>query len=100
MAAVAIPKYQDLQADAAKAAASGVYGAALSATGINFAKSLVSAGNQKITNATYLLEKMEENGGFTRETSSIISKKISGTTYKINITAETATTPAKLSLTP
>lgn len=97
LAAVAFPKYQDLKTDAAKAAASGVYGAALSATGINFAKSLLSAGNTKITNATSLLAKMEDAGGFTWEAATVISKNISGTTYKIRVsTAEVSAAPAKL----
>lgn len=98
LAATAIPKYQDMKTEAAKGAADGVYGAALSATAINFAKSLASAGNTKITNATSLLTKMEDAGDFTREGGTVISKSISGTTYKIRITAvEGTSAPAKLS---
>jgi len=45
LAAVAIPKYQDLTNEASSAAAEGVLGAARGAATINFAKNLVTPGS-------------------------------------------------------
>ena len=42
LAAVAIPKYQDMRTEAQKSAANGLYGAAQGATAVNFAARLVS----------------------------------------------------------
>jgi len=61
LAAVAIPKYQDLRSEAAKAAAEGVYGAANAATAINFASRLFSPSKTSaITDASTLVNAMEE----------------------------------------
>ena len=46
LAVVAIPKYADMQTEAAVAAAEGVYGAAQGAAAINFAMGLVSPSGQ------------------------------------------------------
>ena len=42
LAAVAIPKYQDLRTEAAEAACDGVYGAVQGAAAVNFATRLVT----------------------------------------------------------
>jgi len=61
LAAVALPRYQDLRTNAAQAAAEGVYGAANAATAINFAARLFSPTiSSAITNATTLVAAMEE----------------------------------------
>ena len=61
LAAVAIPKYQDLRTEAANAAADGVYGAASAATAVNFASRLFSPTRSvAITDATTLVAAMEE----------------------------------------
>lgn len=44
LAAVAIPKYQDLRSEASQAACEGVYGAVQGAAAVNFASRLVSPG--------------------------------------------------------
>jgi prepilin-type N-terminal cleavage/methylation domain-containing protein len=94
MAAVAFPKYQGLQTDAAEAAADGVYGAAASAAAINFAKSLVSPGNTKITSGATLESALSDAGGFTAS-GNTLTASISGTTYTFKLlTSETATAPA------
>ena len=55
LAAVAIPKYQDLRTDAATAACDGVYGAVQGAAAVNFATRLVSPSKTNaITNSTTL----------------------------------------------
>ncbi|MBU0482361.1 MAG: prepilin-type N-terminal cleavage/methylation domain-containing protein [Proteobacteria bacterium] len=60
LAAVAVPKYQDLRTEAAQASAEGVYGGANAATAINFASRLFSpTGSTAITDATSLIAAME-----------------------------------------
>lgn len=60
LAAVALPKYQDLRTEAAKAAASGVFAAANSACAINFATRLVTpSGPTAITSAATLTAAMQ-----------------------------------------
>ncbi|MBU0675393.1 MAG: prepilin-type N-terminal cleavage/methylation domain-containing protein [Proteobacteria bacterium] len=60
LAAVAVPKYQDLKTEAAQASAEGVYGGANAATAINFAARLFSpTKSAAITNATTLIAAME-----------------------------------------
>lgn len=63
LAVVAIPKYADLQEEAAVAACEGVYGAAQGAAAINFATMIINStkapANGRITNATSLLQAMD-----------------------------------------
>lgn len=60
LAAVAIPRYQDLRTEAAVAAAQGVYGGANAACAINFARRLVSpTGATAITTAATLVAAMQ-----------------------------------------
>jgi len=60
LAAVAIPKYQDLRSEAADAAAKGVYGAASAATAVNFASRLFSpTRSAAITDVRSLLKAMD-----------------------------------------
>jgi MSHA pilin protein MshA len=95
LAAVAIPKYQDLTTEANKAVAEGVYGAALGATAISFATSLVSPGyTDNIINGTTLLAAIETDG-WTAAAASITSD--SGPYWIAVATPESATTKAVLS---
>lgn len=59
LAAVAVPKFIDLQTDAKKAAASGVYGAAQAATALNYTGNLLGKGLTLITNGTTLAGALE-----------------------------------------
>ena len=89
LAAVAVPKYQDLRTEAAKAAAEGVYGAANAATAINFAARLFSPTSATaITDGASLLNAMEE----TPSGWSASGQSISNGTYTIGVaTAESPT---------
>lgn len=51
LAAVAIPKYQDLRTEAAEAACDGVYGAVQGAAAVNFATRLVSPSMTSMINS-------------------------------------------------
>jgi MSHA pilin protein MshA len=99
LAAVAIPKYQDIKTEAAKAAAEGVYGAAKGAASVNYATWLVS--NSKvshITNATQLAAAID-GGAPTGWSASgaTLSASIGGNTYSIIVnTVETSTNAAVL----
>ena len=60
LAAVAIPRYIDLQTDAAVASANGVYGGVQSAATMNFTKKLMNKpGHVPISNAATLLAAIE-----------------------------------------
>lgn len=59
LAAVAIPKFINLQNEAALASANGIYGAARSAAVINFASNRAGKGLTLITNALTLTGAME-----------------------------------------
>jgi MSHA pilin protein MshA len=59
LAAVALPKYQDLQTEAKDAAANGVYGAASGATVVNHSAKLVGKTVTLITTGTSLINAME-----------------------------------------
>lgn len=65
LAVVAIPKYADMQTEAAVAAADGVYGAAQGATSINFGTMLVTpskapaGANTRITTGATLLSALD-----------------------------------------
>ncbi|MCF6289421.1 MAG: prepilin-type N-terminal cleavage/methylation domain-containing protein [Desulfobacterales bacterium] len=87
LAVVAIPKYQNLRTEAARASADGVYGAAQAAAAINFATRLVSASQATaITNATTLFSAMDGTPeGWTYGSSTRITASLAGTTYTINI---------------
>jgi MSHA pilin protein MshA len=104
LAVVAIPKYVDMQTQAAEAAADGVYGAAQGAAAINFAAGLVGAtrpAGAMITTGALLLAAMDGTPeGWTAGASpaKTMSATVGTTTYTITITTdETATTKAVLS---
>lgn len=104
LAVVAIPKYADLQTQAAKASADGVYGAAQAATAINFAAGLTGAtqpAGAAITTGALLLAAMDGTpAGWSAPASptNVIQATINSTTYTITITTgETATARAVLS---
>jgi len=101
LAVVAIPKYVDMQTEAAQAAADGVYGAAQGAAAINFAAGLVGAvrpAGAMITTGALLLAAMDGTPeGWTAGATSIAAT-VNAITYTIAITSvETATTKAVLS---
>jgi len=86
LAAVALPRYQDLRTDAANAAAGGVYGGANAACAINFARRLVSptaATATPITSGATLLAAMQTTPeGWSASGATAI---VNGT-YRISIT--------------
>lgn len=85
LAAVALPKYQDLRSEAALAAANGVYGGASAAAAINFATRLVTPSKiAAITTGATLLGAMQSTpeGWSATGTSGITNG-----TYRISITA-------------
>lgn len=103
LAVVAIPKYADLQTEAAEAAADGVFGAAQGAAAINFAAGLTGATQPAggiIDSGARLLAAMDgtpEGWAVPAGTPAAIARTINGTTYTITVsTAETATTKAAL----
>lgn len=92
LAAVAIPKYQDLRTDAQRAASDGVYGAAQGATAVNFAARLVSPTRASaITNTATLVKAMDSvPNGWTVSGGSLRMSNVTG--YAIWVaTGETPT---------
>jgi MSHA pilin protein MshA len=101
LAVVAIPKYADLQTEAAEAAADGVYGAAQGAAAINFAAGLTGAAQPAgapITSGTLLLDTMDGTPDGWTAAAKTIRATVNSVTYTITIaTDETATAKAVLS---
>lgn len=104
LAVVAIPKYADMQTEAAEAAAEGVFGAAQGAAAINFAMGLVSPSGQPagdvIDSGTDLFAAMDGTPGDWTTTSSDdgIQVIINSVTYTITIDSnEGSTNKAALS---
>jgi MSHA pilin protein MshA len=100
LAVVAIPRYVDMQTQAAEAAADGVFGAAQGAAAINFAAGLVGAtqpAGAPITTGALLLAAMDGTPeGWTAGATSIAAT-VGAVTYTINITSvETTTAKAVL----
>ncbi len=60
LAAVAVPKFIDLQTDAKKAAANGVYGAAQAATSLNYSGNLLNKALPLITSGTTLVDALQD----------------------------------------
>mgnify|MGYP001580171213 CR=1 FL=1 len=98
LAAVAIPKYIDLQTEAASASANGVYGGAQSAATMNFAKKLMNKpGHTAITTGATLVGAMESTPAGWSVLASGITATLGGSPYTISIsTGETTTSPAVL----
>lgn len=97
LAAVAIPKYIDLSAQAATAQANGVYGAAQSAAAINFANNRVNGTANYITNATQLVSDMTTTPSGWTIAGMNLTSTIGSNTYTITVaSAETSTMPAAL----
>ena len=105
LAAVALPKFVDMRAEAAEAQANGVYGAAQAAAAMNYAAGLVGAtrpatcaGNM-IVSGTCLLSALDgtPDGWAVTAADDGIETTIGSTTYTISITTdEDATTKAAL----
>jgi MSHA pilin protein MshA len=96
LAAVAIPKYIDLQTEAAAASANGVYGGVQSAATMNFAKGLMNKpGHVNITSIATLLAAMESTPTGWTVAEPALTITIGGSPYSITLnTSETATQPA------
>lgn len=98
LAVVAIPKYADLQTEAAKAQADGVYGACQGAAAINFSAGLVGATQPAggvISDGTTLLSALDDPpANWAVNTAGTgIEATINGTVYTITVTtAEVAKT--------
>lgn len=86
LAVVAVPKYIDLQAQAAQKSADGVWGAANSAVSLNFANGILNpAGSTPIATAADLVGAMESTPqGWTASGTTLTD---SSGTYVITITA-------------
>ncbi|MBF0190852.1 MAG: type II secretion system protein [Magnetococcales bacterium] len=99
LAAVAVPKFTDLSAEAEKAAADGVYAAAQSATATNFAAARAGkAGITLITNGATLLAALDGTPDGWAASGATLTHTGSGVTYTITV-ASAETTAAKASLT-
>lgn len=101
LAAVAIPKYVDMQSSAAAAQAKGVYGAAQSASAINFANNRLNGTANYITadaaGSARLMSAMTSTPDGWSTSGATLTATINSTTYTITISSsETATAPASL----
>ncbi len=97
LAAVAIPKYVDMQTDAAVAQANGVYGAAQAAAAINFAGNRLGKGLPLITTGATLLAALEDTPTGWSAAGATITATINTVAYTITVSsAETATAKAVL----
>lgn len=98
LAAVAVPKYQNLKGDAELAAANGIFGAASSSAAVNFANRLVSPDRSPaITSISSLISAMGGMGGWSDWTATATTIIDKSATYSISIlTSETATEKAEL----
>ena len=95
LAAVAIPKYMDMQTQAYVATANGVYGAAQSAAAIRFANNRMTNGTAYIITGADLLGALDGTpDNWTAGANSIGSTV--GSTFTISITREYATAKAIL----
>jgi MSHA pilin protein MshA len=104
LAAVAIPKYIDMQSAAAQGQAKGVYGAAQSASSIAFANHKLNniacpGGAGCIATATDLVSAMTATPDGWAPSGQNLSTTINSVTYTIIVTAETATAPAVIAKT-
>ena len=101
LAVVAVPKYVDLQTQAAQAQADGVFGASQAAAAINFSAGLAGAtqpAGGAISTGANLLAAMDGTPAGWAAASDDIAATINGTTYTITVgTAETTTAKAVLS---
>ena len=111
LAAVAVPKFVDMQTEAAQAAVEGVFGAAQAAASLNHAAVLVGkdAADRPaydvtdctaglVINGTCLLKALESTPAGWTASGSAISTTINSVTYTITVdSAETTTTRAAIS---
>ena len=106
LAAVAIPKYQDLTAEARTAASEGLLGAARGAAVLTFAKrlptgSLTPTITGDATGAAALVAQIDSSGYTLNVSGGTFTTDINGQTYTYTITpAETATSPAGITKLP
>ena len=96
LAAVAIPKYQDMTTEATTAAAAGVLGAAKGAAVMNFAKNLATPGSlTPVTMAApaRLAALIDTDYPMDTATAGIVKVTINGKKYDITITSDETTGP-------
>jgi len=96
LAAVAVPKYQNLRTDAAKAAANGMYAGAQAACAINYANNMLhpagdSLHTSLITDGATLLGAMDSPPHDWTATGKTITASISGNTYTITVATDETT---------
>ncbi|WP_307633412.1 pilin [Thiovibrio frasassiensis] len=99
LAAVAVPKYQDLTTEASNAAAEGVLGAARGGATINFAKNLAGGSVTPVLDSSAGATRLEELIDTDYETTPSatvgeVSVSINNKTYVIEITTPENTTTA------
>ncbi|MDP2757685.1 MAG: type IV pilin protein [Desulfurivibrionaceae bacterium] len=96
LAAVAIPKYQDLTADAHKASSEGLLGAARGAAVMTFAKRLPTGSQTPtIIDAAALVAQMDTSGYTISTSGNAFTTTIGGQLYTYTVSpVEQATSPA------
>lgn len=88
LAVVAVPKFIDLQDQAAQKSADGVWGAANSAASLSFAQGILDpANNEVIKNGKTLLDEFEATPDGWTAKAKTISSTINGTKYTITVNA-------------
>jgi len=100
LAVAALPKYADMQTEAAEAAADGVFGACQGAASINFAAGLVGAtqpAGAAITTGQLLLDALDGEPEGWAPSGDTITATVNGVGYIITVTTdESATAKAVL----
>jgi MSHA pilin protein MshA len=93
LAAVAIPKYVDMKAEATEAQANGVFGAAQAACAINFSANLLGQAIPMITSGATLLATMDAPADWVAdaEPGKNITATFGATTYTITVATDEAT---------
>ncbi|MFA7348443.1 MAG: type II secretion system protein [Desulfurivibrionaceae bacterium] len=102
LAAVAIPRYQDLTEEAEVASSEGLLGAARGAAVMSFARRLAQGSvTPAITDGAALVAQIDSSGYTLTPSGNTFTTVINGTTYTYTITpAEAATSPAGVTKSP
>lgn len=88
LAAVAIPRYQDMTTEARNASADGLLGAARGAAVLRFARNLTSStavSTDQIDNAAKLIAQMDTSGYTPNPSGTEFTVSINGTTYTYTV---------------
>lgn len=91
LAAIAIPKFQDLTGDANLGVAKSVGAAAASASSVNYARRAGGTGGIAVTACNTLASLVDIPAGFTLSTDTLTTDGVQGTCKVLNGTAEMAT---------